>query len=919
MATPNTATANAKFAVSYLEKKGWTRNQAAGIVGNLQEESGVNLNTKAVGDRGASEGIAQWRGSRQQDFQNFANKPIKQASLTEQLDFVNYELTQGKETAAGARIRATTTAAEAAAVTDQYYERSNGLARNKRIAKANTLAGAPATSAIVPGSTQPKPTVEPPSDPTKKSADTSNTIELPEVSVSATRVFEPDNINVRQPLPNVLHNYPSYTYGLSLHLLTAEEYNSVVGGQPYTPNRVLISSAGRYNNTPGVNQFIRSPYFAEDFYFDDFDMTTVIGTNRNSRNTNAIEFSFSIIEPYGMTLINRLLDQANDPSIRCYNYLDMIYLIQIDFFASNNAGEIVGIIPGTTKYFPVKITQMEIKAGVTGSTYQIKAVPYNHTAYEMTTISIPANLEITAENVDQFAKSLSASLNGWQQDLSTNQKIGLPDTFSIQFDPAIAKAPLSTLENTAPQETAMASLANTNSIRLSNIGQSMGDYQAKAKTFAINAGTSIDKVIDQTVRNSDYIKNQIVIPDGTDPATYLSEKAKNANQPLQWFKTVPVVTLGEFDPVRKVYARNIIYNVQPYTIYNVKSDVAPQGKITNFVKEYNYIYTGRNNDILDLDINFNALYYTAQTAYRGALASISNLPTNANENNKNKNPDTYQGSDQQANSVMPMVVKPQVFNAQSRSAGTSASAKSVAVADLEDSLMTLSSADMLSVKLKIIGDPQFIKQDDCFYSPIRTSVPPSADPRLTENNSLRTDYGEIYVLLTFRTPVDVDESTGLMDFGAKYQTSVFSGIYRVLTVESQFKGGQFTQVLDLIRIPNQVDYDYLQKSKTVSTQRGDLNVPAINTTPVVDAAETTVNKVTPGLDSSLPQPQRPAIGIDSSIGKLQKNLIDVNRSAGTVPISSATAPIANPFGTLPSAGPSNSIDTNAAAQLLGGS
>jgi hypothetical protein len=60
MATPNTATTNAKFAVSYLEKKGWTRNQAAGIVANLQEESGANLNTKAVGDSGASEGIAQW-------------------------------------------------------------------------------------------------------------------------------------------------------------------------------------------------------------------------------------------------------------------------------------------------------------------------------------------------------------------------------------------------------------------------------------------------------------------------------------------------------------------------------------------------------------------------------------------------------------------------------------------------------------------------------------------------------------------------------------------------------------------------------------------------------------------------------------------------------------------------------------------
>jgi hypothetical protein len=646
-------------------------------------------------------------------------------------------------------------------------------------------------------------------------------------------------------------------------------------------------------------------------------MTTVIGTNQNSRNTNAIEFSFSIAEPYGMTLINRLLDQANDPELQCYNYLDMIYLIQIDFFASNNAGEIVGIIPGTTKYFPVKIIQMDIKAGVTGANYQIKAVPYNHTAYEMTTISMPANIEITAENVEQFGRSLSASLNGWQQDLSKNQKIGKPDTFSVQFDPSIAKAPLSALENISPRDTAMAALNDTKSIRLANIGKSASDYQAKLKTFAINAGTSIDKVIDQTVRNSDYIQNQIVIPDGTDPQTYLAEKAKQANQPLQWFKIVPTVTLGEFDPVRKVYARNIIYSVQPYTIYNVKSDLAPQGKITNFVKEYNYMYTGKNDDVLDLDIIFNTLYYTAQTAYRGALAGIANLPASADENYKNKNPDTYQGSEQRNNSVMPMVVKPQVFNAQSRSAGTSASAKSVAVADLEDSLMTMSAADMLSVKLKIIGDPQFIKQDDCFYSPIRTNIPPSADPRLTENNSLRTDYGEIYVSLTFRTPVDVDESIGLMNFGAKYQTSVFSGLYRVLTVESEFKGGQFTQTLDLIRIPNQVDYDYIQKPRTAAGQR-DGEITNKIPTPVVEASATTTNKLTSGLDGSLPQPKGLVAAVGSQIGKAQQDLINVNRIAGSVPISSATLPIANPFGTLPSAGPNNSISTNAAANLLGG-
>jgi hypothetical protein len=129
-----------------------------------------------------------------------------------------------------------------------------------------------------------------------------------------------------------------------------------------------------------------------------------------------------------------------------------------------------------------------------------------------------------------------------------------------------------------------------------------------------------------------------------------------------------------------------------------------------------------------------------------------------------------------------------------------------------------------------------------------------------------------------------------MNFGAKYQTSVFSGLYRVLTVESEFKGGQFTQTLDLIRIPNQVDYDYIQKPRTTVGQR-DGSASTVQIPPTVEAAASTAtaNKVTSGLDSSLPQPKGLIASAGSQIGKLQKDLININRTAAESPISSATA------------------------------
>lgn len=712
----------------------------------------------------------------------------------------------------------------------------------------------------------------------------------------------PGQVDFTQPLENILHQYPSYTYGLSLHLLTTDEYNGLVSGEiiNYKPVRVLIASAGRYNTeTGGVipitanGVFNRSPYFSEDFYFDNLSMNTVIGVNQTSRNTNAIEFNFTILEPYGMTLINRLLDQANDPEMNCSNYLDMVYLLQIDFFASDDTGTIVGAIPETTKRVPIKLTQMNIKAGVRGSEYQINAVPYNHTAFEQSVIGTPANFEITASTVGEFLSSgtseevsFAGALNTWWRNLAQNYKVHAPDTYTFDVHPSIASATFSAAGSISNRDTPMASTNTAKNVRLGNVGNNTKSFNTTKRIFSISAGTSIDKVIDYVIRTSSYIQDQIVIPDGVDPMTYIREKAKFSNKPLNWYRIIPSIQLGDYDHVRKIYSKNITYSIVPYVIYNVKSDVAPQGKIDNFVKQYNYIYTGENSDVIDFNIEFNTLYYTAQTAYRSALADIYKVSDGAQTASAAKNSESYQGATQGTNSVMPMVMKPQVFNAKSRATGGVVSAKNVAVADLEDSLMTLSSADMLNVQLKIIGDPQFIKQDDCFYSPLIDSTI-QFDPRLTPNSSLRTDYGEIYVLLTFRTPVDIDENTGMTLYNSNYKTSVFSGIYKVLTVASEFRSGQFTQTLDLIRLPYQADYDYIYPPKPeVDERASDLQPQFMNavasSTPIINVGTPTIplanesaqifNKA--GLTESVEQ-------LGSLQSQAQKALAKVNNLAPT--------------------------------------
>lgn len=133
-------TSAAKTAINYFTSQGWSTAQAAGIVGNLQAESGANLNTNAVGDGGQAYGIAQWHSDRQARFKKAIGRDIKGSSLEDQLAFVQWELTHTETKAAG-KLKGAKTAAEAASIMDQYYERSSGAHRNKRIAYANTLAG----------------------------------------------------------------------------------------------------------------------------------------------------------------------------------------------------------------------------------------------------------------------------------------------------------------------------------------------------------------------------------------------------------------------------------------------------------------------------------------------------------------------------------------------------------------------------------------------------------------------------------------------------------------------------------------------------------------------------------------------------------------------------------------------------------
>lgn len=98
----------------------WSPEQAAGIVANLEAESGFKHT--AIGDSGKAFGIGQWHPDRQAKFKQKFGKDIRQSSYQEQLAFVNWEL-NNNESSAGKKLRQSSTANQAGAIVSRYYER----------------------------------------------------------------------------------------------------------------------------------------------------------------------------------------------------------------------------------------------------------------------------------------------------------------------------------------------------------------------------------------------------------------------------------------------------------------------------------------------------------------------------------------------------------------------------------------------------------------------------------------------------------------------------------------------------------------------------------------------------------------------------------------------------------------------------
>lgn len=133
---------NPGAAMHYFAAQGVDPHIAAAFVGNFMVESHEQMDTQALGDNGASFGVAQWQGPRRRALEAFAAERGEDVGeLETQLAFVMHEL-RGSEAGAWRKIQEAETVEEATQLIVRHYERAGVPHTDRRIEHAQAVAQA---------------------------------------------------------------------------------------------------------------------------------------------------------------------------------------------------------------------------------------------------------------------------------------------------------------------------------------------------------------------------------------------------------------------------------------------------------------------------------------------------------------------------------------------------------------------------------------------------------------------------------------------------------------------------------------------------------------------------------------------------------------------------------------------------------
>ena len=256
-----------------------------------------------------------------------------------------------------------------------------------------------------------------------------------------------------------------------------------------------------------------------------------------------------------------------------------------------------------------------------------------------------------------------------------------------------------------------------------------------------------------------------------------------------------------------------VYRVVPFKAHLSKT-AGPNASIPGYdqlkakaVKRYDYIFTGKNTEVLKFDIDFSV-------GFANVLAADSYTNT-ADTVRQEATSNADSGKKVEIDATPPGQAAPKIPGqqpTQQNQAGTKTSLDGQGGGGTETPTQRVAKTfhdaitnpyDMIVLDLEIMGDPYWIVSSGMGnYN--ATPVPGVKD--LNKDGSVSWQTSEVDVIVNFRSPIDINQITGMYDFkGPNHQDMTkdpkagpaigFTGLYCVNKITNTFRNGEFRQTL----------------------------------------------------------------------------------------------------------------------------
>lgn len=616
---------------------------------------------------------------------------------------------------------------------------------------------------------------------------------------------------------NPLGNFSSYTYQISLYMITPDAYDAFIqSGRKNinafqdvnnTGNGVyLVAQSGGINNTTSK----RAPGFDQDFFIDDLKIKQAINGKDTLAATNTTNLSFTITEPYGFSFITRLKRAADALAkvSRSKNYQDIqnpsrqFFIIGIRFQGYDLNGNVINSkdVPGTDgdpygnaygvfeRFFDIMITGMKFKIEGKAVTYHITAASVaSGSAFGVKRGIINQGAQVTADTVYNALMGDSDTYQGLLTKLNRDQikrrdidkSIEIANQWDVVFlGDANTEIRLASIVNEADIDKrtwAMSRVKNTSQVNV-NAEVANKTPDDNVRTITVPAGTPILQAVNQIVVQSTFLTDALTKvytteeePTKTGDAAIVNPK----NNTIKWYTmTAEIKNLG-WDKLQSDFSYKTTYVIQTYETPIVVSAYAKKTpKYYGPHKRYDYWFTGKNSEILKYEQNMDNTFFNVALDPSGnpqSQGGSTDTPTIAGQPQDQPKQGDIHGLQAQ-NSYMTSLFDPGAY---------------------------------ATAKIQILGDPDFLMQPS--PSSINTLYNKFYG---TDGFTINPNGGQVFIEINFKEPTDYFNKDGLLSINEsilfwQYPADVTADIkkrgggisYMVLSCSSSFSRGKFEQEL----------------------------------------------------------------------------------------------------------------------------